>query len=434
MALILLELNEINFDAVNHYIDLYPGTFAGFEKLKALPSITTKAESKYEELEPWIQFPSLHTGRTYHEHKIFRLGDFVNSADVQFFEAIESSGFKVGAISPMNASNKLKNPAYFIPDPWTKTPSDGSFLSQAITSAIVQAVNDNSKSKLTLKTIVSLATAFIALVNPLRYLSMLGYALKSFGKPWRKALFLDMLLYEIHKTLFSRKKPHFSTLFLNAGAHIQHHYFYNSSYVVSSDLANPDWYVGENEDPFLEMLKIYDGMLLDLLNEKTSEVLIATGLSQAPFKTVQFMYRLRDHSSFLTNIGIKFDQLSPRMTRDFLVAFTSEEEALQAEKVLSSILVDNEIKLFGEIDNRGKDLFVVLTYPYEIMEDTTIELSGMKVKLNDLVVFVCIKNGEHQGKGFAFFSEGLSKFAPDNGSHVSKLHGTVLEFFGINKK
>ena len=434
MRLILLELNEINFDAVNHYIDLYPGTFAGFEKLKAFQSIITKAESKYEELEPWIQFPSLHTGRTYHEHKIFRLGDFVNSADVQFFEAIETSGFKVGAISPMNASNKLENPAYFIPDPWTKTPSDGSFLSQAITSAIVQAVNDNSKSKLTVKTIVSLVIAFIALVNPLRYFSMMGYALKSFGKPWRKALFLDMLLYEIHKTLFSRKKPDFSTLFLNAGAHIQHHYFYNSSYVVSSDLTNPNWYVAENEDPFLEMLKIYDCMLLDLLNKKNSEILIATGLSQAPFETVQFMYRLKDHSSFLTNIGIKFDQLSPRMTRDFLVSFTSEDEALHAEKVLSSILVDNEIKLFEEIDNRGKDIYVVLTYPYEIMDDTTIEISGTNVKLNDLVVFVCIKNGRHQSKGFAFFSEGLSKFAPDSGSHVSKLHGTVLEFFGINKK
>lgn len=434
MRLILLELNEINFDAVNHYIDLYPGTFAGFEKLKAFQSIITKAESKYEELEPWIQFPSLHTGRTYHEHKIFRLGDFVNSADVQFFEAIETSGFKVGAISPMNASNKLENPAYFIPDPWTKTPSDGSFLSQAITSAIVQAVNDNSKSKLTVKTIVSLVIAFIALVNPLRYFSMMGYALKSFGKPWRKALFLDMLLYEIHKTLFSRKKPDFSTLFLNAGAHIQHHYFYNSSYVVSSDLTNPNWYVAENEDPFLEMLKIYDCMLLDLLNKKNSEILIATGLSQAPFETVQFMYRLKDHSSFLTNIGIKFDQLSPRMTRDFLVSFTSEDEALHAEKVLSSILVDNEIKLFEEIDNRGKDIYVVLTYPYEIMDDTTIEISGTNVKLNDLVVFVCIKNGRHQSKGFAFFSEGLSKFTPDSGSHVSKLHGTVLEFFGINKK
>tara|TARA_Y100001934_G_C11876251_1_gene550985 strand:- start:124 stop:441 length:318 start_codon:yes stop_codon:yes gene_type:complete len=103
-------------------------------------------------------------------------------------------------------------------------------------------------------------------------------------------------------------------------------------------------------------------------------------------------------------------------------------------KPCPQFLVDNEIKLFGEIDNRGKDIFVVLTYPFEITDVTTVALSGTNVKLNELVVFVCFKNGEHQGKGFAFFSEGLSKFAPVNGSHVSKLHKTVLGFFGINKK
>ena len=76
------------------------------------------------------------------------LGDFVNSTDEQFFEQVENAGFSVGAVSPMNASNKLINPAYFIPDPWTKTPCDDSFFSKSITDAIVQAVNDNSQSKL----------------------------------------------------------------------------------------------------------------------------------------------------------------------------------------------------------------------------------------------------------------------------------------------
>ena len=84
---------------------------------------------------------------------------------------------------------------------------------------------------------------------------MAKYALNALGKPWRKALFLDMLLYEIHKTLFKRKNPNFSTLFLNAGAHIQHHYFFNSPYTDSLELKNPTWYIGEDDDPFLEMLK-----------------------------------------------------------------------------------------------------------------------------------------------------------------------------------
>ena len=170
-----------------------------------------------------------------------------------------------------------KNPSYFIPDPWTITPSDKSFFSKSITNAIAQAVNDNSKSKLTFKTILNLGLAFIVLVNPNRYFSMAKYAFNALGKPWRKALFLDMLLYEIHKTLFKKKEPNFSTLFLNAGAHIQHHYFFNSPYVNSKDLENPSWYINKDHDPFLEMLQVYDGMLADILSLKNIELIIATG-------------------------------------------------------------------------------------------------------------------------------------------------------------
>ena len=428
--LILLELNEINFDAVSFYI-AKGESLPGFIKLIDQGIITTSAEAEYENLEPWVQWPSVHTGKTFKEHNVFRLGDFVNSSNDQFFEKVEKAGYSVGAVSPMNASNKLNNPAYFIPDPWTRTPSDNSFFSKSITEAIVQAVNDNSKSKLTLKTILYLIMAFIALVRPSKYIPMAIYALKALAKPWRKALFLDKLLYEIHKTLFKRKSPNFSTLFLNAGAHIQHHYFFNSPYVNSPALKNPSWYIEKDEDPFLEMLKIYDEMLLDLLALQNMEIIVATGLSQKPFEKLKFYYRLKDHASFLDIIGLKYSEVMPRMTRDFLVSFDTEEQALEAEQQLSNVLVNNETKLFGEIDNRGKDIFVVLTYPSEITNETTITYSGNQLKLSDLVTFVAIKNGEHQSKGFAYFSEGISQHAPSQGSHVSKIHNTVLKFFGL---
>ena len=427
--LILLELNEVNFDAVSFYIER-GHCLPGFKKLIEQGIVNTEAEPEYEYLEPWIQWPSIHTGKTYDEHNVFRLGDFVNSSTEQFFEQVEKAGFSVGAISPMNASNKLHNPAYFIPDPWTQTPSDNSFLSNSITEAIVQAVNDNSQSKLTFKTIFNLGLAFIALVHPFRYTPMVIYALKSFGKPWRKALFLDMLLYEIHKTLFKRKSPNFSTLFLNAGAHIQHHYFFNSPFVDSPELQNPSWYVGKGEDPFFEMVRVYDRMLLDLLSLPNTELIIATGLSQKPYEKLKFYYRLKDHRAFLEVLGIDFKDVVPRMTRDFLVSFDSVEQASLAEKQLSEIVVDNEVKLFEEIDNRGRDIFVVLTYPSEITKDTMITVLGKQLPLLDLVTFVAIKNGEHQSKGFAYFSDGISKYAPPNGSHVSKIHDTVLDFFG----
>ena len=429
MRLIFLELNEINFDLIKSYIQAGED-LPGFNKLFTQGIITTQAEDEYQNLEPWIQWPSVHTGKTFAEHKVFRLGDIVGSTNVQFFEKVEDAGFRVGAISPMNASNRLKCPEYFIPDPWTNTACDNNFFSRAITSAIVQAVNDNSQSKLTFKTIVNLGLAFFALVKPSRYFYLMRYALRSSGKPWKKALFLDLFLFEIHKTLFAKKNPNFSTLFLNAGAHIQHHYFFNSQFVKSAELKNPAWYIENDVDPFLEMLHIYDEILVEVLEIPDTELIIATGLSQQPYEQLTFYYRLRS-SSFLKKVGIDFRQVEPRMTRDFLISFDDVAKSVRAEQLLSELRVDGNVKLFEEIDNRGKDLFVTLTYPSEITDSTTVTGADSNFFLSDFVAFVAIKNGEHRSKGYAYFSKGVRDYAPADGSHVSKLHHSVLQFFGV---
>lgn len=429
--LVFVELNEINFDVVKNYLKIGV-KLPAFDRIFKEGLLITKSELDYENLEPWIQWPSVHTGLNYEEHKTFRLGDFVKSNKKQFFEKVEEAGYKVGAISPMNASNNLINPAYFIPDPWTQTQSDGSFFSNGIANALSQAVNDNSSSKLTFSTILNLALAFIFLVHPLRLIPMIGYAINALGSPWRKALFLDKLLHEIHITLYKRKKPNFSTLFLNAGAHIQHHYYFNSPFVESEELKNPSWYIEESKDPFLEMLTVYDSILLDLFKLKNSSLIIATGLSQIPYAHLKFYYRLKNHKNFLDHLGINFKDVVPRMTRDFLITFNSKTDAAIAENVLKEIYVDNKVNLFEEVDNRGTDLFVILTYPHEIKDSTFINIKNKTIKLDEFVTFVAIKNGEHQAKGFAYFSDDIRKFAPKPFSHVSAIHYSVLDYFNVN--
>ena len=105
----LIELNEINFDIIKRYVNIDPQQFLGFSKLLSLKEFKTYSEDRYELIEPWIQWASVHTEKSYSEHKIFRLGDIVDFKGIQIFEAIESLGFKVGCVSPMNAENKLKN-------------------------------------------------------------------------------------------------------------------------------------------------------------------------------------------------------------------------------------------------------------------------------------------------------------------------------------
>ena len=126
-------------------------------------SCITEAELEYENLEPWIQWPSVHSGLSAAEHKIFRLGDMVDAGIPQIFEQLEQKGYKVGCVSAMNAVNRLKTPSYFIPDPWTKTLSDSSWWSRKLTPVIAQTINDNSQSRITL------TSAFYLIIALLRF-------------------------------------------------------------------------------------------------------------------------------------------------------------------------------------------------------------------------------------------------------------------------
>lgn len=423
--LTLLELNEINFDYVRWYID-EGYSLPGFVWLMNQNPTETFAEEKHEELEPWIQWASVHTGKTYRQHKVFRLGDIVTADHYQIFEEVEALGFRVGAISPMNAANKLSNATYFIPDPWTKTEASGSCLVKRLSEAVSQTVNDNSGGRISSKSLITIALSCLFLVPLKQKVTLFKLALKSKGKPWNKALFLDTFLYGVHKTLSRKTRTQFSTLFLNAGAHIQHHYLLNSPAVNETD-SNPEWYASASEDPILEMIRSYDEIIQDLRTSQDGEFIVATGLSQKPYSKIKFYYRLRDHHKFLKQIGIRFNQVIPRMTRDFLIRFDTEAQAANAAMSLAQIYVGGEESLFGQIDNRGTELFVVLDYPKEIKKTTTITISGAKLELEKFVHFVAIKNGEHQTKGFAYSTLEQDTCQPE---HIANIHGMIARYFG----
>jgi hypothetical protein len=431
--LILLELNEINFDVVEKYLAEDPDRFPALKKLLSGAHVRTSCEKQYEELEPWIQWVSVHTNKTYKEHGVFRLGDIVGSGVPQIFEQLEQAGYKVGAISAMNAENRLKNPAYFIPDPWTRTPADSSWWSRSLGQAVSQAVNDNAQARITLKSALKIALGLLRFARVGHYQKYLSLIAGSRRKPWLKPLVLDLLLHDLHWTLFNNKKPNFSTLFLNAGAHIQHHYFFNAE-PIRKDLKNknPSWYVEEVQDPLAEVLSLYDMIVSQYFSRADTDVVLATGLAQKPYERVKFYYRLKNHADFLQGLELDFSEVFPRMTRDFLITFENDNHALAAQGLLASIRVnDGNAPLFGEIDNRGKSLFVTLTYPLEITASTNYCVGHQKLPLLPEVSFVAIKNGMHQEEGFAFFTPGIAPYAPKDKAHVANLGTSIKAYFGL---
>ena len=67
---ILLGLNELNFDYIKFYID--QGVLPNFKKIFEIqPPIETTSENEYKLLEPWVQWVTIHSGKSYKEHKYF---------------------------------------------------------------------------------------------------------------------------------------------------------------------------------------------------------------------------------------------------------------------------------------------------------------------------------------------------------------------------
>lgn len=425
--LLLIELNEINFDFLQNYIQKYD--LKHLQDIYNLKKFKTKSESEYDKLEPWIQWASIHTGKNYNGHKIFRLGDINKYHGNQIFETIEKMGYSVGAISPMNADMRMSKPDFFIPDPWTDSKSDGSFWSTKIHDVLKQVVNDNSEGKITSKSKFFLILALFKFAKPKNYTEYFRLAFGAFnGKKWNKALFLDLFICDMFQHLTSKNQTEFSTLFLNSFAHLQHHYFYNSEFYDGNHM-NPKDHISQNYDPMKDGALFFNNRIKDLLNSlKGYDFLIATGLSQVPYKGEKYYYRLKNHSDFLKLLKIDFVKVNKRMTRDFEVTFHSNTLRDDAIKVLKSIKINNII-VFQDIEIRDKSLFVTLSYSKKIFKSDYFEVNNNKVFIINHIVSVAFKNGEHCQAGYAFLSKGIDNDFIENDINVWEINDIILKYF-----
>ncbi len=424
--IILVGLNEINFSYIEEYIKF--GYLPNFKTLlEKYGYKRTISESDYHLLEPWIQWVSIHTGKMYNEHKVFRLGDIVERNDLkQLWEIAEEKGLSVGAISPFNAKNNLKNPLFFVPDPWTKTAASGDKTLQKMANAVSAAVNENAHNKLDIARTKDLLVGMLKYVPASSYSRYVQLVLFKLKKKATKAAILDNILADVFFTLWKKHRPDFSSLFLNAGAHEQHHYMFNSR-VYNGDQKNPEWYLNPQEDPLLDILNEYDLIIKKLLR-LNCRLFIATGLHQNPHLHKTIYWRLKDHAEFLKLTGVeKFAAIYPRMSRDFLVTFDSPLEAAQAEEKLNKITLNN-VPLF-DIDNREKSLFIELTYDREIEHGSFMKIDNAttNIDLKNYVSFVAIKNGEHDGIGYFIDTE--KKYKPAEKIVITDVFNEIVNSF-----
>lgn len=420
--LVFLQLNELNFDYIEHYAN--KGLLPNFGRLfERHGYCQTTSETEHHLANPWIQWPTVHTGLDYADHQVFRLGDIVKTKHRLIYETLEDHGLTVAAIGAFNAANNTKRSPFFIPDPWTKTRANGPASLMKINRALQQVTDDYASGKISFQSLVDLA---IGALDNAQVKNWLAYAKESLryvgGKTWYRAIVCDRLLGDAFLTQWRRARPDFATLFLNGGAHLQHHYLYSSS-AYSGARQNPEWHVPAGCDPLLDILKTYDTFLADLLSLTEREgvrLMIASALHQNPHERETFYYRLDDQQSFLERIGLKFRRQYNLMTEDFVIAFDSAAEASAAERVLAAVTTQGRDDVFYletadradrtdrtsaqvfHIENRGADLYVQLKPTAKSVPAGMSVRSGSVVikDFDKLVSMAQYKNTHHHGMGY----------------------------------
>jgi hypothetical protein len=307
----------------------------------------------------------------------------------------------------------------------------GPALLKKLYGGIAQAVNDNANNKITLGTFFWLMAGWLGILNTRNISIYLRYISYVPSRPWYKAIILDRILFDVFCNLSRKKHVDFATLFLNAGAHIQHHYMF-SSQVYTGELRNPRWYIRPNYDPVLDVYSAYDEMIGEIRTRfPEARLMVATGLHQDPHPSLTFYWRLKDHAAFLREFGLPFTSVIPLMSRDFLVRCSGPEDAVQLERGLKSAKDMHGTPLF-EVDNRGSDVFAMLTYPHEITNGMSFSMKGkVRSGLRKHVSFVAIKNGQHNGIGY-FADSGSGLPARGHVLQLADLPSVIERALGVD--
>lgn len=398
--MISIELNEINKEWINFYIN--KGKLKNFKTLfERYKNHKTISESSYHELEPWIQWPSFYTGKKFQEHKCFHIGDFKKLKHESIYTDLQNLGKDVLAISPMNCYFVEKKQSIFLPDPWEdfKTRDKG-FLS-TLYSAIQNKVNTNASSNSKISSNFILAIGLLIFARPKNYLKYLKHFFLSFSYKWCGAIILDLLLFDIFINQQKKGNYTYSSIFLNAGAHIQHHHLFDSE-CYQGDSSNPESYSKASKtriDPLFEVFKIYDDFLKEILS-LNCKFSVTTGLQQIENKVPYCQYRFINHQKSLSKLSIEYDSVVARMSRDFTLFYSSFEHLEANVQKLNKIKIRDNNLFDIDVDTESLSVFVKISWTNDIEAFKNISIDNESIDIIKQVSLVSVENSIHTSEGW----------------------------------
>lgn len=436
---ILIEFNELSPVLLEEFISA--GQLPNFQRFRDQSVVfTTDADAAPPNLEPWIQWPTVHLGVSHREHRIRHLGDR-DDRHRPIGELLSDAGHRVGICGSMNVPHRDIN-GFSIPDPWNaETPTFPEWLTpfHRTVSAMVQESSREagaaSKAGLT-------GFARLMLRRGLRIrtgrdaLSQLLQERREPGLRWRRATVLDRLQYDLFRNLVRSSDAEFATFFSNSTAHFQHYYWRNMA--PEEFAAPPDASEHKSlEDAVRYGYRSMDRLVGELMGDfPDAQLVLCTALSQEAWKdSTKLTYRPRDLPSLLKYVGLSPETVTaqPVMAEEFVVRFDSEAEAAHGAERLA------ELRLRGEpllsFVNEGTYLVGGCAVTDAGLRDEHVETSvGRREEtVGDLFYPIhTVRSGRHNPKGVLWWRHDDHRVV-EGPVPLTAIAPTVLSLFGVDR-
>lgn len=406
--------------------------------------VTEADETDPLNLEPWIQWYSVHTGLSYKQHRVFHLTDGPKSGHLDIWKILADHGKAVWNCSSMNAKGLAKPGAIFLPDPWCTSerpyPKEISAFHRIVSWNVQEYTNKDKKlglrdyfnfasfmasHGLSAKTVRKIAT------------QLLSELMTGNDTYWQRAVILDRLQFDLFRHYFRKARPDFSTFFSNSTAHYQHAYWRHMD--PDAFIAKPS--AGELarfKDAILFGYQQMDGLMEEFLKLESGDVMLifATALSQQPHLKNEDIggsrfYRPKDIQKLLNLLSIESMTIAPVMTHQFLLGFADGSSRDKAFNILNGVTWNGQ-KVFGFSPSENNSIYFGNQIKVPVPADSQITIGGCGQSVGFYELFYKIdeiKSGRHHPDGALWFKSGRHR-VHDKAS-ILDIHPTLLDFFNI---
>jgi hypothetical protein len=443
---IVAEFNELCPWLIDQWMD--EGLLPNFKHMHGQSAVfrTFADVTDSANLEPWIQWYSLHTGLSFEQHGVFHLTEGAAATHDDLWRIAQATERKVMNFAGMNARPFDFAGSVYVADPWCENGNASPPALNVYNRFVGANVREysNPDARLTLgdyaKFLGFMASHGLraATVGALAR-QLIEERVKDRRLSWKRATLLDRMQMDVFRHYMRKNDPDFATFFINSTAHLQHSYwrhFQPEAFTVTPDAESSTLYGGAVKTGYIAMDRLL-GEFIELADKTGAMLVFATALSQQPYLAAEetggkHFYRLRDVKTFFRDHALPHRDIDPTMTHQYFVRFDSDADREITQKALAAFKLSDGRALFGFNDRANDGLYFSCDIYEETDGATAIIAPGdQTLRLSDIAYKIdATKSGRHHPAGALWFRT-RTHARHETPVSILDIFPTLLDLLGI---